>query len=276
MKLVRLLLPINQQGTTETCRQTAFALAQRFGVRLEALHLCAAPWQRLPYSTELSPFYSQELIDIGREQVALEQGEARKWFDQALQAHPGMAADFVTIEGLVTPIVASRARVADVSVVPSIGAKGDLFWGAVRDGALFHSGRPMLAVPDGKPVNFGETVVVAWKDGVEAVRAVSAAAPFFAIAKRICLVTVEEGDQVDQSMAAMADYLTQAGLKVETSKIVPESDNVGEAILHETARKAGALLVMGAYGHWRWREWAFGGVTEHVLRHATVPVLMAH
>lgn len=276
MKLVRILLPINQQGTTESCRQTAFGLAQRFGVRLEALHLCAAPWQRLAYSTELSPFYSQELIDIGREQVSLEQSEARKWFDLASQAHPGVAADFVSLEGPAAPMVASRARVADVSVVPSIGAQDDVFWGAVRDGALFQSARPMLAVPEGAPLHFGETLVVAWKDGVEAVRAVTAAAPFFATSQRICLLTIDESEHLDQSMTAMADYLTQAGLKVEASKVVPKSANVGEALLLEAASKAGALLVMGAYGHWRWREWVFGGVTEHVLRHTTMPVLMTH
>gem|GEM_PF-3144422 len=46
MKLVRVLLPINQQGTTESCRNTAFALAQRFGARRRAAlrrALAAAP-----------------------------------------------------------------------------------------------------------------------------------------------------------------------------------------------------------------------------------------
>lgn len=276
MKLVRMLLPINQQGTTEACRKAGFALAQRFGARLEALHLCAAPWQRLPYATELSPFYSQELIDIGREQVQLEQSEAQAWFDRAAAAHASVTAAFLSLEGPVTLAMAARARVADLTVVPSIGARDDGFWGAVRDGALFQSGRPVLVVPEGEPGNFGETVVIAWKDGVEAVRAVAAAAPFLAGAKRICLVSVDEGDHDAQSMAAMADYLTLAGLAVEPSKIVPSSDNVGEALLLEAASKEGALLVMGAYGHWRWREWAFGGVTEHVLRNATVPVLTAH
>jgi len=151
-----------------------------------------------------------------------------------------------------------------------------LFLADVRDGALFHSGRAVLVVPQAPPADFGETVVVAWKDGVEAVRAVTAAAPFLAKAKRICLITVDEGDHEDKSLAAMADYLTLVGLTVELSKIVPKSDTVGEALLLKAASKPGALLVMGAYGHWRWREWAFGGVTQHVLRNATVPVLMAH
>jgi nucleotide-binding universal stress UspA family protein len=74
----------------------------------------------------------------------------------------------------------------------------------------------------------------------------------------------------------MADYLTLAGLKVEASRIALKFDTVGEALLQEAAKAPGTLLVMGAYGHWRWREWVFGGVTHELLRDTTVPVLMAH
>jgi nucleotide-binding universal stress UspA family protein len=276
MKLVRILLPIAQQGTTEACANAAFALAGRFGVRLEVLHLCAAPWQRLPYSTELSPFYSQDLIDIGREQVVAEQGEARTWFDKAAQAHPEVKAEFLPLEGVFTPIVACRARGADFSVLPSAGAADDSFWAAVREGALFQSGKPVLTIPDGAPGGLGETVVVAWKDGVEATRAVMAAAPFLDKAKRIVLVAVQEGEREDPSFAAMADYLTLAGLKVEAKTLASETDNAGDALLSEAANHDAPLLVMGAYGHWRWREWVFGGVTQRVLTATTVPVLMAH
>ncbi len=276
MKLVRILLPIAHQGTTEACRKVAFRLAQRFGARLEVLHLCPAPWQRLPYSTELSPFYSQELLDIGREQVSAEQAEARTWFEEASQAHPEVSADFVPMEGVFIPIVSARARVSDFSVLPSIGSADDTFWAGVRDGALFQSGRPLFVVPEMEPCNLGETVVVAWKDGVEATRAVVAAAPFLATAKRLLLVSVQEDERKDPSLAAMADYLILTGLKVEISVIVSESDNAGDAILREAASQPGPLLVMGAYGHWRWREWAFGGVTHRVLSSTTIPVLMAH
>jgi nucleotide-binding universal stress UspA family protein len=73
----------------------------------------------------------------------------------------------------------------------------------------------------------------------------------------------------------MADYLKLAGLRVERSELAPDSRPVGEVLLSEAAGE-GALLVMGAYGRWRWREWVFGGVTRHVLHHTPVPVLMAH
>jgi len=52
-------------------------------------------------------------------------------------------------------------------------------------------------------------------------------------------------------------------------------DPVAKALQYEASAKGGALLIMGAYGHWRWREWVFGGVTQEVLRDTTVPVLMA-
>jgi len=43
-------------------------------------------------------------------------------------------------------------------------------------------------------------------------------------------------------------------------------DPVAKALQYEASAKGGALLIMGAYGHWRWREWVFGGVTQEVLR----------
>jgi nucleotide-binding universal stress UspA family protein len=74
----------------------------------------------------------------------------------------------------------------------------------------------------------------------------------------------------------MADYLDRAGFEVEQAKIESGSREVGAALLEEAGKAKKSMLVMGAYGHRRWKEWAFGGVTQYVLRHATLPVLMMH
>ena len=74
----------------------------------------------------------------------------------------------------------------------------------------------------------------------------------------------------------MAEYLTLSGLKVDALRIAAPAGDVAKTLLSEGSAKPGALLVMGAYGHWRWREWVFGGVTQEVLRDTTLPVLMAH
>ncbi len=276
MKLVRILLPIDQGGTSEACVKAALTFAKQFSAELEVLHPCLAAWQRLPYATELSPYYFQELINTGSEQVAFEKAEAKAWCDKAVKAS-GVAIQCSSIEGLIGPTVAMRARVSDFTVLPTIEASQSSFWQTARDAALFDSGRPMLAVPEGASAAFAETVTIAWKDNAEATRAVSAAKPFLATAKRVRLIAVTESEEEeDQSLPAMADYLSRAGFEVEQARVESGSRDVGAALLEEASAAKKAMLVMGAYGHRRWKEWAFGGVTQYVLRHAKLPVLMMH
>jgi len=213
------------------------------------------------------------LVDVARKQVDDEERRATDWFEEALGAHPDVKAELLTVEGLVGPAVALRAKVSDLTVLPSIGAREDDMFGPARDAALFQSGRPVLIVPDEAGAAFGETVVIAWKDAVEAVRAVNAASPFLETAKRIRLISIDE-DGEDESAAAMAGYLALAGLPVELETVQLRDLEVGDALL--TAAGSGVLLVMGGYGHWRWREWVFGGATLHVLQNTEVAVLMSH
>lgn len=273
MKPVRILLPITSAGTTAACAEAAFGLASRFRATLEVLHACPPPSQRLPYATELSPVYFSQLEDVVRKQIDEEERLATDWFEETLGAHPGVEADLLTVESLVGPAVARRAKVSDLTVLPSIAAReGDAF-DVARDAALFHSGRPMLIVPDEAGLPLGETVVIAWKDAPEAVRAVAAASPFLETARRIRLVAIDEGGE-DETASSMAGYLEKAGLSVDLEMVPIGDREVGDALL--TAAGSGILLVMGAYGHWRWREWIFGGATLHVLRNTDVAVLMSH
>jgi nucleotide-binding universal stress UspA family protein len=57
---------------------------------------------------------------------------------------------------------------------------------------------------------------------------------------------------------------------------VPAGRSVPDAII-ETARERQAdLLVMGAYGHSRLREFIFGGFTRRILDGVDLPVLLFH
>lgn len=274
MKLVRILLPIGARGTTAACSDAAFGLAERFDAALEVLHPSPPPPQRLPYATELSPVYFEDLVDVARKQVDLEEKQATEWFEEQLRAHPGIKAELVTVEGLVVAAVALRAKVSDMAVLPSIVDEEEELWTSARDSALFYSGRPVLVVPPEAGGPLGETVVIAWKDCVEAVRAVAAAAPFMATAKRVRLLNIVEAGEDDETAPAMADYLSRAGYPVELERVDLGDRSVGAALLE--AAGSGVLLVMGGYGHWRWREWIFGGATLHVLRNTDVAVLMSH
>ena len=276
MRLTKILLPITRNGTSDSCAAAAFSLAGRSGAELEVLHPCLSPSARLPYSTELSPVYFDELADVGKKQVALEKRQAKQWFAKVARGHPKTRAGLIAIEGLIAPTVSTRAKASDLTVLPAGATKEDEFWRSARDAALFQSGRPVLVVPKEARGTIGTSVVIAWKDAVEAVRAVAASRPLLAEAKRIRLVAISEQiSDPDPTAAAMIDYLKLAGLRVELAELALDSRPVGEVLLNEASGE-GALLVMGAYGRWRWREWIFGGATHYVLHHTPVPVLMMH
>src|SRR5262249_23678371 len=167
------------------------------------------------------------------------------------------------------------AKGADLTVLPSIPASQDPFFALARDAALFNSGRPMLVVPNETRGFDASTVVVAWKSTVEAVRALAASAPFLAAAKHVKLISVAEYEDEDGTATMMADYLKQGGVRIELASFARHGRDVGE-VLVEAASGEDTLLVMGAYGHWRWREYVLGGATHYVLGHTQVPGLLAH
>lgn len=275
MKPTRVLLPINARGTTSACADVAFGLARRFEAELEVLHPCPPPSQRLPYATELSPIYFEAYLDVARKQVDYEEKEAVAWFEKVSAKWGEVESQLLTVEGLVGPAVAQRAKTADLSVLPTATAADDEMFAEARDAALFSSGRPALFVPDEASGHIGETVVIAWKDAVEAARAVACAGPFLEGAKRVRLLSlVEEGEPEDETAMAMANYLKAACLPVEFHSIPLGDRDVGDAILEEAG--SGVLLVMGGYGRWRWHEWIFGGATDYVLHETDVAVLMSH
>jgi nucleotide-binding universal stress UspA family protein len=191
------------------------------------------------------------------------------------RAFPNVRPTFLHIEDPVAHTVAIRAKAADVTVLPSISSSQDPFFALARDAALFNSGRAMLVVPNETRGFNASTVVIAWKDTVEAVRALAASAPFLAAAKRVKLISIAELEDENETPTMMTDYLTQGGVNVELVSLARHGRDVAEVLI-EAAVGEDTLLVMGAYGHWRWREQVLGGTTQYVLHHTKVPVLMSH
>ena len=143
-----------------------------------------------------------------------------------------------------------------------------------------HGIRPVLVVPAsyaGGPLM--GTVLAGWDGGNCALRAIAAALPLLVRADAVKLAVVNP-DQLaglhgEQPGADMALYLARHGVKVEV--VVERSKATAGQTLAGLARDAGAsLMVAGAYGHNRFREWVLGGVTRELLERAPVPLLIAH
>ncbi len=149
----------------------------------------------------------------------------------------------------------------------------------VEEDVLFGSGHGCLLVPPGgQPPRSYQNILIAWKETREAARAVAEALPFLQRARQVIVALFEEDASEQFHMQSGADigrYLSRHGVSAEIRNIGGWT-YTGEAILNEAKQTASDMIVMGAYGHSRFREWLLGGATREVLANATVPVLIAH
>lgn len=144
---------------------------------------------------------------------------------------------------------------------------------------VLNSGRPVLLVPySGRFDTIGHRVLVAWNESIEATRAVASALPMLKCAAMVDMVMFNARTQLHrQSAQAGADfsaYLARHGIR--TSVLQRDADDAGNALLTLARNLGSDLLVMGAYGHSRFREILLGGATSSVLEAMAIPVLMSH
>ena len=133
----------------------------------------------------------------------------------------------------------------------------------------------MLLTPPAVPDALGDVVLLAWNASPQAARAVASAMPFLQSAARVVVMSVGNGPEPAPSAAELAGALAN-GIAAEVRHIEQGSRRVRDILLAEATTLAADLLVIGAYSHSRMRQVVFGGVTEHMLDHAELPVLMAH
>lgn len=140
---------------------------------------------------------------------------------------------------------------------------------------IMKAGRPVLVAPaDGDELNAGN-VLVAWKNTAEARRAVVDALPFLERARTVTLLHVgEEGSDKPGVEDAVA-FLGRHGVSATPEVIERGSLTAADEIAAAAARTGAGLIVLGAYGHSRLREWVFGGVTRHLLGRSGIPCLFS-
>ena len=223
-------------------------------------------------------------------QVALERAEADARANEAavkaaLAAQgPGLRSSVETVVtqmGALTELVAARARYADLVVLPkpyseSAGPESE----AVIEAAMFEGMAPVLVVPQGGMKSaVPKRIVLAWNQGREAMVAARRALPFLKQAETVTITVIDpptHGPERSDPGGLLCQMLVRHGVKAEVSVLARTLPRVSD-VLHRTCRDIDAdLLVMGAYGHSRFREAILGGATRNMLEQAELPVFMAH
>jgi nucleotide-binding universal stress UspA family protein len=271
-----ILVHLNDSRRAERVLEPATQLAARFNSHLIGFHAYSAvPASPIPMaSSALGSIVAAERMNREAIADAFKRMTGGKSYvaDWQLQKVPHVDLASVVME---------RGRAVDLIVAGQTDPDWDL--SPLMDfpeRLALESGRPVLVIPYvGRYSTLGRRVVVAWKGSREAARAVFDALPLLREAQAVHILEIKEQEDDAGALGAdtsIAAALGRHGIKPEVRTSIASDLSVGDEILSRAADLEADLLVMGAYGHSRFRELVFGGATRHIARHMTLPTLFSH
>ena len=274
MSYATLMVNLDVGRPNKACLHIAAELAARFEARL--IGVAGADLQPQLYFAEGAA--AAELMEKERGWLTSQIANCEKEFRNELKT----LGDRIEWRGALewpTGFVARNARAADLVIAGSAAGRTDIARQVDRGGLVMQAGRPVLIVPPESEWLRLKTVVVAWKDTREARRAVNDALPLLHLAREVVVIELLEGDAnpVDAKTrgADVARWLTRH--KINASSISTKALIGLAGQLCIAAQDEGAdIIVAGAYGHTRFQEWLFGGVTRELLSQHKHCVLLSH
>jgi nucleotide-binding universal stress UspA family protein len=273
MTFSTLMVHLDLEQPNDARLQITGDLAEKFNARV--IGITAANPQ--------PPYYAGG--SVARGFVEHERIQVKKRIDEA-EAHfraavGGRARDIEWRSALERPteFVAREARATDLIIAGSNreGVVVDRLRQIDPSDLVMVAGRPLFLVPPEVEYLKLDNVLVAWKDAREARRAVVDALPLLHNAKDISVVEIVEGN-ASRNAAENRVNDVAAWLKRHDILAFPK-------VMHATSeaeqidriwKTEADLVVAGAYGHARLREWVFGGVTRNLITRSQRCSFLAH
>jgi nucleotide-binding universal stress UspA family protein len=269
-----ILVHVPSQAQSGKAIEAAIGLSRRFdayligmGAEMYDLGLMAS-----------APYIDGALIQALRDQVELNltvaQGRFRK-----LTEGLGERADWLSTLDYPEMAISLYARAADLVVASRVVGDVNSMTAAKPAELVMHAGLPVLLAPESAAPLEAKQVVIGWKDTREARRAVSDAMPFLVGADTVHLAAVHGQGEVAperEALEQVAQRLRRQGANVKIQLVKRSQASVSEDLEQLADLNGADMLVLGAYGHSRVREWVFGGVTEDLLTTSSKYVLLSH
>ncbi|MBX3428319.1 MAG: universal stress protein [Hyphomonadaceae bacterium] len=254
----------------------AAEIAERFNAEptalILALHLSSS------YMDEEAPLSAvlQDLAGGATSHAAQLRRGLMAWFERASRAFE--VRDLAIERAVDDDKIVAHALLSDLTIFARADAH-DRARRAMIEDVLFKSGRPVLLVPE-RPLRqrSWETIVIGWSAKAEAVRAIAGAMPFLKRAQKVVITTVDakpiNGEQ--RPGLDLAAYLRRHDVQTEVHNVDGLGRTEARSLLDDSIAIDADMLVLGAYGHSRAREFLFGGVTRELLTASSIPLFMAH
>ncbi len=280
MAIKTILVSLNETDRAASLMQIASGLADKHDAHLIGLYVIPAVYIHPGISMHVTP----DVIDFGRRFFEDRRKDSKQLFADEMNKQ-GFKGEWREVEGathIVADAVVEHGRQADLIITSQGGSDSNN--GSEVDFAervIVESGRPVLVIPRiGKFNTIANNVVFGWNATRESARAAFDALPLLAESSTARIVWVDanlsDGNVGMLPGAELATALARHGIETVSEPVTAPDIDPADALLNRVSDASADMLVMGAYGHSRLREFVFGGATRKVLDQMTVPVLMSH
>ncbi|NDA45761.1 MAG: universal stress protein [Alphaproteobacteria bacterium] len=185
------------------------------------------------------------------------------------------SASFKQIMGVHDYLIAGEGRLTDLII---LSAKNDSPYDMITP-ALFDTGRPVLIMPAKKNWQWQDkNIALAWNGSLQSARALYNAWPLISKVENFYLLCGQKpSEPLDpEAEAALRAYVQAHGSEPQIVRVTQGEQSLSEALLSRAKELNADLFIMGAYGHSQFREMVLGGMTEFMLNHADMPLLLSH
>ena len=257
-------------------------VAVPIAIKHDAHLICLHVIPELEFYQPIGMYYDGSIIDAQRKALQEEAVEIEKVVEKwslpnnariewrCLKATNAQAIDYIIDQSMLADLVIAEQR----TPIDALDSRADL---PVQ--IVLNASRPVLAIPDGCEFDgIAERALIAWNLGKSASRAVFDSIPLLRNAKDVTLYSVNTDKPQDgmTSEQYMALTLNRHDIHAHMISENKNGKEIGELILSQAAQSDSDLLVIGCYGHSRFREIIFGGVTRQVLHNAKIPLFLSH
>jgi nucleotide-binding universal stress UspA family protein len=262
-----------EAGTTERVK-AALQLAKSCDAIL--IGVAAEMWQPPVLIMGPEVGISAEMLQAARGQIEKDLKAAESLFTE-LTDGKGVRTAWRSAVEFPHAVLCNAANIADLIVVGSLDPYSvGVEYSSVNPGdVLIGAGKPILVVPKGIREINAKKIVVAWKNTREARRALADALPLLVKADSVLLTQVRERNG-DNSLSDASFLLSRHGVKASTDSRETKAPTVGEELVQCASGFGADLIVAGAFGRSRLREWVFGGVTRELLGQRSIACLFSH
>lgn len=266
----------DEPDNTQRIEQAA-ALAKAHGAHLIGVSACAP-------ETPMADAYGAGIL-LGevltaqheRAESALKGAEARF---REIATKAGLSCEWRADVGDPTSLLVKHARAADVLIVGRDSANASGWRAPIPSDLAMRAGRSVLIVPPNPARSVaGAPVLLAWTDSRESRLAAVAAIPLLREAESVRVLELCDPEDMDGARLRTADvaaWLKRHGVKAEAEARAHDDRSAGRRLLDCAVEMKAGVIVSGAWGHARMRQWIFGGVTQTLITESPVALLLAH